>query len=268
MTLRLATWNINSVRLRLSLIARFVRRFSPDILCLQETKCPDESFPEDAFRKMGFSQILFHGQKSYHGVAILSRLPLASAPHHPFGGEPHARYLATRLGKGGGAKSVLLHNVYVPAGGDVPDAKENDKFAHKLRFLSDMASFFEKKRAARQILVGDFNVAPMEHDVWSHKQLLNVVSHTPIEVEHLARLRESCAWIDVARAQVPPHKKLYTWWSYRAQDWRASDRGRRLDHIWITPALKKAMGDFKVARAVRGWKMPSDHAPVLLDLQL
>jgi len=131
----------------------------------------------------------------------------------------------------------------VPAGGDIPDPKLNEKFRHKLRFLDEMEAYFAKmdaKGSAARIVVGDLNVAPLEHDVWSHKQLLKVVSHTPPETKRLARVYASHDWIDVTRSRVPHEEKIYSWWSYRNQDWRASDRGRRLDHVWISPALKGA----------------------------
>jgi exodeoxyribonuclease-3 len=116
------------------------------------------------------------------------------------------------------------------------------------------------------LLFGDLNVAPLETDVWSHKQLLKVVSHTPVEVEALARLAASRGWVDAVRHFVPPEQRLYTWWSYRARDWQAADRGRRLDHIWVSPRLAPALAGAEVLRAARGWPTPSDHVPVIVDL--
>ena len=120
--------------------------------------------------------------------------------------------------------------------------------------------------SAEAVLAGDLNVAPLETDVWSHKQLLKVVSHTPIEVALLERLQRSLDWVDAVRHFVPPEQKLYSWWSYRARDWAASDRGRRLDHVWVTPELAGALRGATVARELRGWKRPSDHVPVVVDL--
>ena len=124
----------------------------------------------------------------------------------------------------------------------------------------------KQKTTAQRILVGDLNIAPYEHDVWSHKQLLNVVSHTPQEVALLEKVRKSHNWIDVARAFVPFEEKLYSWWSYRARDWDVSNRGRRLDHIWVTPALGPKVNNYKILREARGWERPSDHVPVMIDL--
>ena len=112
------------------------------------------------------------------------------------------------------------------------------------------------------------NVAPLETDVWSHKQLLKVVSHTPVEVEALARLARSQGWIDVVRRFIPPEEKLFSWWSYRARNWETSDRGRRLDHIWVTPALEDALSGACVLKPARGWDTPSDHVPVIATLEV
>ncbi|MEM9123402.1 MAG: exodeoxyribonuclease III, partial [Pseudomonadota bacterium] len=164
---------------------------------------------------------------------------------------------------------ITLHNFYVPAGGDLPDPDLNEKFAHKLAFLEEAAAWFqtiEGGEKARHVLVGDLNVAPLEHDVWSHKQLLKVVSHTPIEVSRLETLQASAGWIDVTREAIPEPEKVFTWWSYRSPDWKKSDRGRRLDHIWVTPALAPAVRSVSLQKETRSWKQPSDHIPVMVDL--
>ena len=172
-----------------------------------------------------------------------------------------------RISKAG----VELHNFYVPAGGDIPDANANPKFAHKLDFLREMTKRFEKRRGGNEdalVLVGDLNVAPLEHDVWSHKQLLDVVSHTPMETGLLAEVQSSLDWIDVTRSFVPHDQKIYSWWSYRARDWEISDRGRRLDHIWVSPALKGRITDHAIVKPARGWEKSSDHVPVTATLAL
>jgi exodeoxyribonuclease-3 len=118
------------------------------------------------------------------------------------------------------------------------------------------------------MLVGDVNIAPLENDVWSHKQLLDVVSHTPAETERLARAMAAFEWTDVTRSFVPPAEKVFTWWSYRNQDWKKSDRGRRLDHMWVSPALKGALTGHRILREARDWTRPSDHVPVIAELEL
>ena len=262
MPVTLATWNINSVRLREGLVARFLTEHAPDVLCLQECKSPVEKIPRAAFEALGYTHMVARGQKGYNGVAILSKLPLeeaGAADHAELG---HARHVAARLENG-----VTIHNFYVPAGGDKPDREANPKFGQKLDYLVSMRDAFRADRPARSILVGDLNIAPREDDVWSHKQLLKVVSHTPIEVEHLAQAQEAGAWVDVTRKDIP-EGNLYSWWSYRSPDWDAADKGRRLDHIWATPDIANSAHSSRILRAVRGWEQPSDHAPVLATFDL
>jgi exodeoxyribonuclease-3 len=256
MALTIATWNINSVRLRAGLVGRLLQAEAPDILCLQECKAPVDKMPLSAFAALGYPHCVARGEKGYNGVAILSRLPLADAGHVDHAGLGQARHVAARLENG-----VTIENFYVPAGGDVPDRQVNPKFGQKLDMLVAMRDRFRASRPSRTILVGDLNIAPREDDVWSHKQLLGVVSHTPIEVAHLGAVQEAGAWSDVTRADIP-EGKLYSWWSYRARDWAASDRGRRLDHIWASADLAAAAHGSRVLRAARGWEKPSDHVPV------
>jgi exodeoxyribonuclease-3 len=264
--MKIATWNINSVRLRIDLAARLLREHAPDVLCLQEIKVANELFPAEAFAKLGYVHQAINGQKAYHGVAVLSRLPFKKIAVEDFCREGHARHISVSFENG-----VELHNFYVPAGADIPDPEINPKFAHKLDFLSAMARFFEKRKAKRNtpvILVGDLNVAPLENDVWSHRQLLDVVSHTPIETGLLGEAMAAFDWTDATRAFVPPTEKIYSWWSYRAADWEASDRGRRLDHVWVSPALKGALVSQSIVKKMRGWAKASDHVPVIVELKI
>src|SRR5262249_4763704 len=159
---------------------------------------------------------------------------------------------------------------YVPAGGDVPDPEVNAKFAHKLAFLDEMRAHagLRCNGANRMILVGDLNVAPLEHDVWSHKQMLRIVSHTPIECETLTASQQSGGWVDAMRMRGPEPEKLSTWWSYPSPDWKTADKGRRLDHIWVAPALADRISDLRVHKHLRGWLRPSDHVPVTATLEV
>jgi exodeoxyribonuclease-3 len=271
MRLTITTWNVNSVRHRIDLVARFVKAARPDILCLQETKCPDASFPLKRFRRLGYEHAALNGQKGYHGVAVLARVPFESVFTKDYCGKADCRHIGVVLGERAGLRDPLtLHNYYVPAGGDLPDPDLNPKFAYKLAFLDEMRACPHLRPApgARTIVVGDLNVAPLEHDVWSHRQLLRVVSHTPIECEKLTAALNGGGWIDAMRHFVPPPAKLFTWWSYRSPDWAAADKGRRLDHIWVAPALAERLAAIAVARQVRGWANPSDHVPVTATLDL
>ena len=163
---------------------------------------------------------------------------------------------------------ALLHNFYVPAGGDEPKPDTNPKFVHKLKFIEEMKALQSVANGAPSILVGDLNIAPYEHDVWSHKQLLKIVSHTPVETEGLIKVMEKGDWVDLMRQHVPMEEKLYTWWSYRARDWKASNRGRRLDHIWSASELAGALTAIEVIEEARGWEKPSDHVPVIARFDL
>lgn len=115
--------------------------------------------------------------------------------------------------------------------------------------------------------MGDLNIAPREDDVWNHKQLLKIVSHTPVEVEHLGAAQEAGAWVDITRQDIPSGL-LYSWWSYRAADWDTADKGRRLDHIWATPDIATAAHGSRILRDARGWDQPSDHVPVFATFDL
>ncbi len=262
--LRIATWNINSIRIRIPLIAGLVKEVAPDIICLQETKTPDEHFPRLELEALGFPHVVLSGEKSYNGVAILSKQPLTDIHCFDILGNGSKRHISATLPDG-----TTLHNFYVPAGGDIPDPVVNTKFEEKLRFMEYMRQWSEGvRKEGKTIIVGDFNIAPYEHDVWSHKQLLNVVSHTSVEVEAMARLRDAAGWIDSARHFVPMEEKLYSWWSYRNRDWKASNRGRRLDHIWLTPGLHSALVGSRTLAATRDWDNTSDHVPVITDMAL
>jgi exodeoxyribonuclease-3 len=269
MALRITTWNVNSVRLRLDLIARFVAEAAPDVLCLQETKVEDRLFPHRAFAELGYLHRAVRGIKGYNGVAVLSRLPLEPLAAENWCRRDDGRHLAARL-----PGDIELHNLYIPAGGDIPDPEANPKFAHKLAFLDELAAWWRARRdpGARRVLVGDLNVAPLETDVWSHRQLRNVVTHTPVEIERLRAVMAAGPWHDAVRHFVPETQKLFTWWSYRTRDWGASmtegkDRGRRLDHVWVTPALAPCLAAADILAGARGWPRPSDHVPVTVTLE-
>lgn len=263
---RIVTWNINSVRLRLPIVLQLLAELKPDVLCLQEIKCMNDQFPAAELAEAGYPHQAVNGIKAYHGVATIAREPFAGVEMKSWVGKEDGRHVMTQLGDG-----TELHNFYVPAGGDEPDRVKNDKFGHKLDFLEEMTAYWgerSKEAGLKAIKVGDLNIAPLETDVWSHKQLLKVVSHTPIEVDGLNGVQSALGWVDAVRTFIPPEEKLYTWWSYRAKDWSAADKGRRLDHIWVTDPLKAGLVSAGVHRAARGWEKPSDHAPVWLDVNL
>jgi exodeoxyribonuclease-3 len=262
MRLRLATWNVNSVRLRAEQAARFIALHRPDVLALQEIKCQAGEFPAQAFADAGLPHLKIGGQKGWHGVALASRLPIEDVASLDLCREGHARCVSGRIA------GVEIHNLYIPAGGDLPDRDANRKFDHKLDFFARLtAAMAAKDPAAPLILAGDFNVAPGEHDVWNHRFMSKVVSHTPVEVAAMAALEASLGFHDPVRAAAPEPAKLASWWSYRAVDFRVSNRGLRLDHVWLSPGLGRAAGA-RIHDEVRAWERPSDHAPVSVDLDL
>ncbi len=263
--MRIVSWNINSVRLRIDTLKRVADELQPDFLCLQEIKAQDADFPTDGIVQAGFAHHHIRGMKGYNGVAILSNTPLADGGSRDWCGREDCRHVAADIGGG-----TALHNFYVPAGGDEPDPDVNEKFRHKLDFLDEMQAHAALRPAKKQraILVGDLNVAPLEHDVWSHKQMLKVVSHTPIECDKLNAARNAGNWIDAMRVHTPEPEKLYTWWSYRAMDnWKTADRGRRLDHVWTSDALADRVSKIKISKDYRGAERPSDHVPVTATIE-
>ncbi|WP_165216795.1 exodeoxyribonuclease III [Affinirhizobium pseudoryzae] len=266
MRFSITTWNINSVRLRLPIVEQFIVREQPDILCLQEIKCRAEEFPLEPLQAMGYPHIILHGQKGYHGVAILSKVPLSEDHRQDYCGVGDARHISAISERGG--RRIRIHNFYVPAGGDEPDRSINPKFGHKLDFVEEMKVLRASTPGVSSILVGDLNIAPLEHDVWSHKQMLKIVSHTPVETEGLTEVMQKGGWLDLMRQHVPASEKLYTWWSYRAKDWEAADRGRRLDHIWSSPDLGSLLEKIEVLKEARGWNRPSDHVPVTATFRM
>lgn len=263
MRLRVCTWNINSIRPRADQVARFVAEQAPDVVCLQEIKCLDGQFPHDALKAAGLSHVRIAGQKGLHGVAIASRLPLQPGPALDVCRHGEARHVSAIVA------GVEVHNLYIPAGGDLPDRFSNPKFDHKLDVFERLTGALAARGPdAPILLVGDLNVAPGEHDVWNHRYMSRIVSHTPQERAAMARLRESLQFVDLVRAATPAPTKAFTWWSYRARDFRASNRGLRLDHLWAAPALARHAMGARIHDDVRGWERPSDHVPVTCDLLL
>ena len=258
--MRIATWNINSIRQRLQLVIDFIKEHDIDVLCLQETKTQDNTFPANEIAEAGWRYQSVRGEKSYNGVAILSRLPIKESSFQDWLGKGDSRHIAAKI------NGIEIHNIYLPAGGDIPDRNENIKFGHKLDFISAVTKFFEQNKPTSSVLLGDLNVAPLAKDVWSTNQLKNVVSHTDIERKNLISMQEKGGWVDVVRSFFGADETLYSWWSYRARDYLTSNRGRRLDHIWTTSDLATYVKKVEIHVKTRGWEKPSDHVPISLEL--
>jgi len=263
---KLVTWNVNSIRIRLELLHRLVTDYRPDVICLQEVKAKDEDFPFADIKSLGYEHIALYGMAGYNGVAILSKTPLVDVAQKDWVGKHDARHIHAVW------QGIELNNIYIPAGGDIPDPIANLSFAHKLCFIDDMAEYYEQHKLQmsdkKQIFCGDFNIAPSENDVWNHKQLSGIVSHTPIEIMRLTRLFKSLDFVDAVRQIYPDSQKIFSWWSYRNPNWQTNNKGRRLDHIWVTPNLRDRINDVKILKEFRASERPSDHVPVLLELKL
>ena len=259
----IATWNINSIRLRIDNVLHFIKKEKIDVICLQETKVQDNFFPIEAFNKIGFVHAHFRGEKSYNGVATLSRLPIKKKNHFNWCGFEDARHIVTTFDN-----KIIIHNFYVPAGGDVPDIIKNTKFKHKINFIKEMIAVFNKDKNKKKVLLGDLNIAPLEHDVWSHKQLLKVVSHTKLETDLFKEFVYYGDWADAVRPKKLDKEKLYSWWSYRNKDWKKSNRGRRLDHILVSKDLENHINEIKIHKEIRGIDKPSAHVPISLKIKL
>ncbi len=258
--MKITTWNINSVRLRLTMVLEVLKTLQTDVLCLQETKTQDEFFPHEALADAGWGHIAFRGEKSYNGVAIISRLPIETQHHKLWAGKDDCRHICARI------NGVDIHDFYIPAGGDIADRNENPKFGHKIDFVDEMRDWFAANPPRSSVLVGDLNIAPLAEDVWSTRQLRKVVSHTDIEREKLTAAINDGGWVDAVRNFYGPDEVLYSWWSYRARDWQASNRGRRLDHIWVSADLKSKVRHVDIMAEARGFEKPSDHVPMTIEL--
>ena len=256
---KIVSWNINSVRFRIEIVERFLRDVRPDILCLQETKVVDQDFPRAAFKALGYDRIIVHGQRMHHGVAILSRLPLGDPGRHDWQDNGEARHVGARLECG-----IRLENVYVPAGGDIPDRALNPKFGQKLDFIERMTRWSDTL-AEPTLIVGDFNVAPRacdvaNPDVWADTVLCHPQARSALEELTTWGLHDVCA----------PHFAnggIYSWWDYRMLGFVKND-GLRIDLIYTTASLVPAVTEAGVDRNERKGKLPSDHAPVWVTLDM
>ena len=261
MTVRIATWNINSVRHREAACCGSCARRRPTSSASRRPRPRSRSFPLDGLRALGYGHVVARGEKAYNGVAILSRLPLEEVPHRDFCTRGDARHVAARLPSG-----AVVHNLYIPAGGDLPDPALNPKFAHKLDFLAELRAWFAATPPERAILVGDLNVAPREDDVWNHKRLLKIVSHTPVEVEAFAAAQGAGGWVDVTRAHAP-QGRLYSWWSYRAPDWRPPTRAAASTTSGPPPTSPSARAAAASPATSAAGRRPSDHVPVFAEFE-
>lgn len=255
--LRVATWNVNSIRTRMPSVLRWLEESGTDVLLMQETKVVDDLFPAAALEAAGY-EVVFHGQKRYNGVAIASGLPIERMERGLPSGylADQARAISATVG------GVRLLNVYVPNGG----SPESPRFAEKLDFLEELAGLAEEwSKEEACIIAGDYNVAPGPDDVFDPDEMDGRVCYHPEERRRLAGILDA-GLVDLFRQRTPAGK-AYSWWDYRAAAFRR-DRGMRLDLMLADPKLAGRLAGCEIHRKVRGWDRPSDHAPVSADLAI
>jgi exodeoxyribonuclease-3 len=255
--MRIATWNVNSLRARLEIVVDWLVRDSPDVVCLQETKVVDEMFPVESLAALGYQTVLV-GQKTYNGVAILSRLPLTdivlALPEAP--GEDEKRFIAATVA------GIRVINVYVPNGQEVGSSKFHYKLAWLERLRTYLATTYTPDQAL--LLCGDFNVAPEPRDVYDPEKVDGEILYHPEERAAFARLLEwgLCDALRLHQAA----GGLYSWWDYRAAAFRRN-LGFRIDHILVTPPLAARCTAVTLERQLRQLPKPSDHIPVIATLR-
>ena len=255
--MKIATYNVNGVNGRLPVLLRWLEASRPDIVCLQELKAPDEKFPERAIRDLGYDAV-WHGQKSWNGVAILSRVGEVCETRRGLPGDPddnHSRYLEAAVG------GILIGGLYLPNGNPRP----GPKFDYKLRWFERLIAHAEGLLASKLpvLLMGDFNVMPTTRDVYKPERWLDDALFAP-EVRAAWFRLVGQGWLDALR-HVHPDETIYTFWDYFRNAF-ARDAGLRIDHFLLSPPLAKRLVDAQVDREVRGWEKTSDHAPVWIEL--
>jgi exodeoxyribonuclease-3 len=251
---KIATWNVNSLKVRLPHVLAWLEQAAPDVLALQETKTRDEEFPADAFTHLGYT-VVYSGQPTYNGVAVLARAPIEDVAYGAQLPDPtQKRALAVTVG------GVRVWNVYVPNGQSV----ESEKYRFKLDWLAALRDVLQTELARHRALVvlGDFNIAPEDRDVHDPAKWEGQVLCTPAEREAL-RAMTALGLHDVFRLFEQPERS-YSWWDYRAGAFRRN-QGLRIDLILASDALREVCTAARIDREPRGWERPSDHVPVVAD---
>jgi exodeoxyribonuclease-3 len=259
--MRIATWNVNSVNARLRTVLDWFEEANPDVACLQEIKCVDEKFPREDFERLGYN-VIVHGQKSYNGVALLSKTPLEDVIKGLPGDEAdeQARYVEALVS---GPHPVRVGGLYLPNGNPV----ESDKFGYKLRWMARLHAHARDRLAFEEpfILAGDYNVIPEPQDVHDPAAWIGDALFRP---ESRAAFR-SLKWLGFTDAYEAADGSPggYTFWDYQAGAW-PRDRGIRIDHLLLSPPAADKLSGVTIHRDVRGREKPSDHVPVVVELAL
>jgi exodeoxyribonuclease-3 len=260
--MRIATWNVNSIKQRMDNILAWLAERQPDIVCLQETKCVDDAFPRDGLEALGYN-VAVHGQKAFNGVAILSKTPFDEVtPRLPGGDDDtHARFLEVAVSTSGGV--VRVASIYLP-NGNPPDG---EKYTYKLKWMDRLFHYARERLTLEEplIMAGDYNVIPAVADARNPAAWQGDALFLPPTRE---RFRSLCnlGLTDAVRAG-SDQGGLYTFWDYQAGAWQKND-GIRIDHILLSPKAADRLVAATIDRHVRAWEKPSDHVPVVVDLAI
>ncbi len=254
-TMKIATWNVNSINVRLEHVLKWLKATKTDVLCLQETKCVDENFPMGEIVDAGYSAVMI-GEKSYNGVAILSKHSIENVQKNMPGDEDNApkRFIAADI------DGIHIVNTYIPNGTKL----WSDKFDFKLDWLQRLRRYFDEKCdiSADVLLCGDFNVAPDEIDVWSVERWEGKLHFSKPERAAMYQVKQ-WGFTDLFR-MINPALQEYSWWDFRTNAF-PKDQGLRIDHIWSSASLAEKCNKCWIDREPRGWERPSDHAPVIAE---
>jgi exodeoxyribonuclease-3 len=260
--MRIATWNVNSIRQRMDNLQAWLKERQPDIVCLQEIKCTDEAFPREPLEALGYN-LAVHGQKTFNGVALLSKLPFDEVKSGLEGGDGdvQARFLEALVSTKGGALRVV--SLYLPNGNPAP----GEKYDYKIKWMDRLAAFSLKRMALEEpmVLAGDYNVIPTPADARRPETWVKDALFLSLTREKYRALL-NLGLTDAIRA-VSDSKDLYSFWDYQAGAW-AKDDGIRIDHLLLSPQAADRLTGAGIDRHVRGWDKPSDHVPVYVDLDI
>lgn len=260
--MRIATWNVNSVRQRLDSLQAWLKEREPDIVCLQEIKCQDDAFPREPLEAMGYN-VAVHGQKTFNGVALLSKLPFDEVASGLIGddGDAQARFLEALVSTKEGV--VRVASLYLPNGNPAP----GDKYDYKLKWMDRLIAFSRERMKLEEplVLAGDYNVIPTADDARRPEAWVNDALFLPRTREKFRALT-NLGLTDAIRA-VSDDPSLYSFWDYQAGSWPKND-GIRIDHLLLSPQAADRLVDAGIDKHVRSWDKPSDHVPVWIDLKI
>jgi exodeoxyribonuclease-3 len=257
--MRIATWNVNSVNARLETVLRWFEAAQPDVACLQEIKCVDEKFPAEPFERLGYN-VAVHGQKAYNGVALLSKTPLEDVRRGlPDGdGDEHARYIEAVVS---GPQPVRVASIYLPNGNPIG----TEKFAYKLAWMGRLHRHAQSLLALEEplVLTGDFNVIPEPRDAEFPNNWLTDALFQPESREAFRALK----WLGLTEAYLEADGApgAYTFWDYQAGSWQRNN-GIRIDHALLSPQAADLLRGVTIHKDVRSWEKPSDHVPLMVEL--